>query len=418
MANQQNDYVWALAGAGTRRWGLLDRHQAPPNSAAALAKHKAIELRTFRLDDRGMDHSAGAILQALQADVARGKAAVGWIGYEVGAALESVSSHGEPHLPDAAWWTCDPAAIEIVPLPAVAEPTGRRLPPQLHRQRSRYVATVRDLVERIAAGEVYQVNLTVAAKLPVTRRAQPLEMVSALTAAQPVPLAWAMSLDGGEGAEYINQYPNVTVGCGSMERFLRVQGDRVSTRPIKGTAKRNANPDRDAQLAAQLQTSPKERAENTMIVDMARNDLQRACRPLTVTVDELLSTQAYETLWHLESEVSGQLRSGSLADLLQATLPPASVTGCPKVQAMRVIAQLERRRREVYCGTVFCALPDGTADFAVAIRTLVLDAATARIAVGSGIVADSVPAAEWRETCRKAQSGLRALACLQDPQNA
>lgn len=348
-----------------------------------------------------MAGSAAAILQQLDADVAAGWAAVGFVSYEVGLALEGLAPAGGSNWPDAAWWLCDAAAIAGVDLPAqLAKHID--LPGDLLDQERQFCRGVADILARIAAGEVYQVNLTTQGTVPMTGVPDPLAIQAAMQAAQPVPLGLAMRLPRIDAA----------LGCGSMERFLHCEDGTVRTRPIKGTARRDADPRIDAANGRSLQRRAKERAENTMIVDMARNDLQRACQTGSVQVEALLQLVPYATLWHLESEVRGQLRAPELAPLLRATMPPASVTGCPKVQAMKVIGQLEQRRRGPYCGTVFCAVPGQPAEFAVAIRTLQCEPTRARIDVGAGIVADSRPQAEWQETLQKAQSAVRALAML------
>lgn len=396
--------AWAIGGDGLRRWGLCQRLALRPDDVAWLPIDRAQRSRRFRLNPQDLAGSAQRIVDTLHADRATGRIAVGWIGYEVGAALEGIGSRGRARWPDAAWWTCAPDQICIeqrAARPLLGEPA---LPPGLLRQGARYRRTVADLVERIAAGEFYQVNLTVSAAAGSVRDRDPRTIVAALLAAQPVPLGWAMTVPGARRR---------VVASGSMERFLRLAGDRIATRPIKGTSPRDDDPIRDAELGAELVARPKERAENTMIVDMARNDLQRVCEPLSVEVTAHLQAVAYATLWHLESEVQGRLATRDLGSILAATLPPASVTGCPKVQAMKAIVHSERRWRGPYCGATFCLDPDGTDDFAVAIRTLRFDRGQARIDVGAGIVADSEPAAEWRETCRKAMGALRALQLLE-----
>jgi anthranilate/para-aminobenzoate synthase component I len=277
-------------------------------------------------------------------------------------------------------------------------------PEDLLRQRNGFVASAREVLERIAAGEVYQVNLSAEVAVPISEWPAPLRALAAVQAVQPVPFA---AVFRGQSHLLIS---------GSMERFLAVRGAQVSSRPIKGTAPRRTDPLQDAAEARSLRASAKECAENTMIVDMVRNDLQRAARRGSVRVTDLLATEPYATLWHLESEIAASLtRPRRLDALLEATMPAASVTGCPKIQAMRVIAQLERRRRGPYCGAVGLALPGGPVDLAVAIRTLWLDEHQARFAVGAGLVADSVPEAEWLETCLKARSPLAILASIQEP---
>jgi para-aminobenzoate synthetase component 1 len=377
---------------------MLDRDGGALGLPASAVRDRG----TWRLDCTPPQ----VILQQAQVWHDAGLAVAGWLGYELGAALEGVALRpGLTGLPDADLVAFHPQDLQQV-LVTPSRPAGQPLadPADLLRQGPALRAQVRQALEAIAAGEVYQVNLSVCAHLPgldLEHRTL-LDLLGALLTAQPVPLAFAW-----QGADY-------RLLSGSMERFLTVVGDRVSSRPIKGTAPRHADPERDRELAVALRASAKEVAENTMIVDMVRNDLQRACHWGSVEVPVLLAAEPYATLWHLESEVSGTLRDPQLGGrLLEATLPPASVTGCPKVQAMHVIARLEQRRRGPYCGTAGVWLPDGRAEWSVGIRQVVLDHSGARLSVGAGIVADSDPEREWEEIRLKAQGALRWLTACQ-----
>jgi para-aminobenzoate synthetase component 1 len=192
---------------------------------------------------------------------------------------------------------------------------------------------------------------------------------------------------------------DVVVVSASPERFLRVDGRRVVTRPIKGTSS-----DADA-----LRSSAKDRAENVMIVDLARNDLGRVCEYGSVDVPELCTLESHPGLFHLVSTVRGTLRSTvPTSELIRATFPPASVTGCPKPRVLQIIEELEPTRRGVYCGAVgFVDADRGVVDLNVAIRTFTVGADRTTLGVGAGIVADSDPAAEWEETELKARRLLR-----------
>jgi len=406
---------WALAlsGDGERRWQMLGEGAACGVARAAVVDRCAPHLTSAgggALPVLQAHEIALETLERIDSWLARGLAVAGWLGFELGAALEHLppASHGpldrtaDRALPAAELFAFAPEDLQPIELPAVAAGAAPGLPAGLVSQGPAFQAAVRDGLAAIAAGEIYQVNLSVAVDLPAPGAVPLLHALAALRAVQPVPFALAM-----EGTGY-------RLLSGSMERFLHVQGDVVRSRPIKGTAARGETPQQDAEQARLLCASPKERAENTMIVDMVRNDLQRACAMGSVRVPELLQAVAYKTLWHLESEVWGRLKNRSPAALLAVTLPPASVTGCPKVQAMRVIARTEARRRGPYCGTVGVWLPDGRSDASVAIRQLVQVDGRARLDVGAGIVADSQPAAEWRELCLKAASGLRLWQTLHD----
>lgn len=398
-------WAWAMAGSGPRRWSALDRCGDDPRAALAVADIDVQQRRALRLGPGDRRRQAREMLRQLQADLDHGWAVAGFWGYEVGAALEGLEA--EPGGPVDAEWICfDPAALQRVTLPeigAMPRDFELNLPSELLRQRDGFVASAREVLERIAAGEVYQVNLSAEVSVTTSKCPDPLRALAAVQAVQPVPFA---AVFRGQSHLLIS---------GSMERFLAVRGAQVSSRPIKGTAPRRSDPLQDAAEARSLCASPKECAENTMIVDMVRNDLQRAARRGSVRVKELLAAEPYATLWHLESEITATLtRPRRLDLLLEATMPAASVTGCPKIQAMRVIAQLEQRRRGPYCGAVGLALPGGAVDLAVAIRTLWLDDRQARFAVGAGLVADSIPEAEWAETCLKARSPLAILASIGD----
>ncbi len=194
--------------------------------------------------------------------------------------------------------------------------------------------------------------------------------------------------------------------CFSPERFFDLANGLVETLPMKGTAPRHPDPATDAALAAQLLADPKQRAENLMIVDLLRNDLSRICEPGSVKVPSLFTVESYPTVHQMTSRVTGRLNPGMDAiDALAALFPCGSVTGAPKIRAMQVIAEIEARERGIYTGSIGSIDPDGNARFNVAIRTISLekDADTAVMGIGSGIVADSVPAAEWMECLDKAR---------------
>jgi para-aminobenzoate synthetase component 1 len=252
--------------------------------------------------------------------------------------------------------------------------------------RPAFEAGVRTIVELIEAGDCYQVNLT--RRLTCERPADPVALWCALETGNPAPHATFVRT----GAEVPGV--DVAVVSASPERFLRLDGRHVETRPIKGTA---VSP-------AWLRASDKDRAENVMIVDLARNDLGRVCEPGSVTVPGLCELEPHPGLVHLVSTVRGTLRDDvGFGGLLRATFPPASVTGAPKPRVLQAIEDLEPLRRGVYCGAVgWVDTVRDRADLAVAIRTFTVTPAGTQLGVGGGITADSDPAAEWRETELKA----------------
>lgn len=252
--------------------------------------------------------------------------------------------------------------------------------------RPEFEAGVRTIVEHIEAGDCYQVNLT--RQLTCERAADPVALWCALESGNPAPHA-SFLRTGDLGGDL-----DLAVVSASPERFLRVDGRRVETRPIKGTA---VSP-------ARLRASAKDRAENVMIVDLARNDLGRVCEPGSVTVPALCELEKHPGLVHLVSTVRGSLRPDvGFGSLLRATFPPASVTGAPKPRVLQEIEDLEPVARGIYCGALgWVDTLEDRADLAVAIRTFTVTPGATRLGVGGGITADSDPAGEWRETELKA----------------
>jgi para-aminobenzoate synthetase/4-amino-4-deoxychorismate lyase len=255
---------------------------------------------------------------------------------------------------------------------------------------SRHAEQVRQIRSWIADGDCYQINLT----FPMSCRVygNPLALYQRLRARQPVRYGGYLTI-GGE-----------TILSFSPELFFQRQGERVLTRPMKGTAARGRTADEDEAQRAALVSSPKERAENIMIVDLLRNDLGRLAQPGKVRVTALCETEAYPTLWQMVSTVSAELPGASLADLFRALFPCGSITGAPKIRAMQRIAELEQEPRGLYTGALGWLAPGGDCRFNVAIRTLELGPGSeARIGVGSGIVAEADAASEYAECLLKAR---------------
>jgi para-aminobenzoate synthetase component 1 len=330
----------------------------------------------------------------------------GWLAYDLGRSVERVERRrpDDLHLPDIslarfdARLVVDAGGVRLEgdgPTAAVLAAAAREADAEAGRSgtgtvglapfrssldRGEFEARVEEIVELVRAGECYQVNLT--RRLTSDTAADPSGLFSALVRRHPAPHA-ALLRSG-----------DVAVVSASPERFLRRRGDGVETRPIKGTA---------GQRAA-LVASGKDRAENVMITDLARNDLGRVCVPGSVAVPALCAPEAHPGLWHLVSTVTGRLRPEvGTGALVRATFPPASVTGAPKPRVLQAIEDLEPVPRGVYCGAVGWIDDDtGAVELNVAIRTFqILDGRT-HLGVGGGITADSDPNAEWRETELKA----------------
>ncbi|WMD18409.1 aminodeoxychorismate synthase component I [Achromobacter seleniivolatilans] len=270
---------------------------------------------------------------------------------------------------------CAPAAISL-PAPRMTE--------------ADYVRQIDAIRGLIGDGELYQVNFT--QPLDLQYQGDAATLYRRIAARNPVAHG-AFIQDGAR-----------TVLSFSPELFVRREGPRLTTRPMKGTAPRHPDPIEDERLGQELLASEKNRAENLMIVDLLRNDLGRLAQPGSVQVDALFSLERYPTVWTMTSTVSARAEDASLEDVLRALFPCGSITGAPKVAAMRRIRQMETAPRGLYCGSVGWLAPDGDFSLNVAIRTLVLDQSGHGVySVGGGIVHDSNPAEEWQECHWKAR---------------
>lgn len=268
--------------------------------------------------------------------------------------------------------------------------------------RDEYLAAVLKIKEHIAAGDIYQANLTQQLTCALAEDSRPEDVFLRLRRDHPA-----------QFAAFIRRTEDVVVSA-SPERFLHVETLEdtrvVEAWPIKGTRARGNSLEEDATLRAELLQSEKDRAENIMIVDLLRNDLGRVCHYGSVEVTELCVLEEHPTLFHLVSKVRGVLRDDVTAGaLLRATFPCGSITGAPKIRAMEIIAEIETRPRGLSMGAIGYFSLNGSLDLNVAIRTMVLRDRVARFNVGGGIVADSCPSLEYEESLVKARALLRAL---------
>jgi anthranilate synthase component I len=264
-----------------------------------------------------------------------------------------------------------------VPLRAASSGPTLRLPMQ-----DEYEAGVRHAKEAIADGEAFQIVLSQRAERPT--EASAVDLYRALRRINPSPYLFCLELDG------------IALVGSSPETLVKVEGRRASVNPIAGTTEPGEGD------AERLLASEKDRAEHVMLVDLGRNDLSRVCRAGTVRVARFMEAERYSHVTHLVSEVAGELRDGIGGfDVLRATFPAGTVSGAPKVRAMQLISEQEGYRRGPYAGAVGYAMPDGTLDTCIAIRTIVLHDGVARLQAGAGIVADSDPRAEHEECLRK-----------------
>ena len=389
----------------------------PHDNAAPRLRHHFTAPRELLIATQPSE--VRAVLAAVQAAAEQGAWCVGALSYEAASAFDA-ALRTHPADGPLAWF-----AVYDSPQPwSVGSAETPISAPTLHwhqlAERATFDAALNQLQQSIAAGEFYQVNYTAQTEARVegggaratdTARA----LFAALQRAQPG--GYAALLDMGE-RQVLSVSPELFFDwhrpAGETE-----SGD-ILTRPMKGTAARGATPAQDAANAAALRASPKERAENVMIVDLLRNDLSRIAQPHSVQVPALFHTQALPAVWQMTSDVQARTRPGThLVDVFAALFPCGSITGAPKVRAMQAIAQLEAEPRGIYCGALGVVRPDASAGagairatFNVPIRTLVLQNQGERVrcGIGSGITSGAEADAEWREWQHKRAFAVRASA--------
>ena len=275
------------------------------------------------------------------------------------------------------------------PMPQLAELTS-------NFAQDDYLRAAQRAIDYIYAGDVFQVNL--AQRLLYPDDGDPVGLYLRLRERNPATFAGYFAGD------------RFQVASASPERFIKLQEGRIETRPIKGTRHRNRLPEADLFTGDELQASEKDRAENVMIVDLLRNDLSRVCAADSVRVRDLCRLEVYETVQHLVSVVTGQLEAAATPlDALRCSFPGGSITGAPKVRAMEIISELEPTARGAYCGSMGYIGFDGAMDWNILIRTITIAGGWRQLPVGGGIVAQSDPHAEYKETWHKAEGMLRAL---------
>ncbi|WP_449411917.1 aminodeoxychorismate synthase component I [Methylobacterium komagatae] len=265
--------------------------------------------------------------------------------------------------------------------------------------RHAYEDAVETVRAYIRAGDIYQANIAQRFTADLPPGFDPFALYRRLRETNPATFGAYQEFEG------------LTVASSSPERFVRLDGRHVETRPIKGTAKRLPDPEQDRAAAEGLAASAKDRAENVMIVDLLRNDLSRVCEPGSVDVPVLCGLETYAGVHHLVSVVTGTLRDGlDGLDLLERTFPGGSITGAPKIRAMDIIAEIEGDAREIYCGAIGRIGFDGDLDTSIAIRTVFMDESTAVLQAGGGVTLLSEPGPEYDETLAKAERVFRAFA--------
>jgi anthranilate synthase component 1 len=280
-----------------------------------------------------------------------------------------------------------------------------------HRTRKKdYLAAVEKIREYIRAGDVFQTVLS--QRLDVEPEVDPFAVYRALRIVNPSPYMFFLRTtpDADANGKKLKSAERLEVAGSSPEMLVRVQNGRVEYRPIAGTRKRSADEAKDEALAAEMLADEKERSEHVMLVDLGRNDVGRVSEFGTVKVDRLMFVERYSHVMHLVSRIEGKLRKSlSAVDALRACFPAGTLSGAPKVRAMEIIEELEPARRGIYGGVVLYADFSGNLDSCITIRSMVAQNGKGHIQAGAGIVADSVPEAEYQECLNKAQAVLRAI---------
>jgi para-aminobenzoate synthetase component 1 len=363
-----------------------------PNGAPALFDRPRRLIRASGVDD------VAPALEALDTARAEGFWIAGFASYELGYALEPRLAPLMParqRLPLLAFGLYDtPEDAAPFLAQAAREVSGASLSaPEPFWSASDHGRALQRIHDYIAAGDIYQANLTMGMR--AYRSGSAPGLYAALRARQPV-----------QHGAYVDLPDLPVLLSRSPELFFatNAQGG-IETRPMKGTAPRASNPAHDAALKMELQQSPKNRAENLMIVDLLRNDISRICEIGSVKVPDLYAIESYATVHQMVSRVTGHLLPGTApSDLFRALFPCGSITGAPKIRAMEIIHELESGPRGAYCGAIGWMGPDGASSFNVAIRTLTLYGETeVEFGVGGGIVADSTAAGEYEEALWKAR---------------
>lgn len=329
-------------------------------------------------------------LQAVEREVEAGRHAAGFVAYEAAPAFDPALAARPAGRFPLLWFGifAPPEPCRLPPPPPGAPPAIPWAPSVSEAGHRAAVARIRECIQ---AGETYQVNFTLRLTAPFPEA--------------PWPFFLRMIHAQGAGYGAFLQVEGWTVCSASPELFFRLDGPRLTSRPMKGTAPRGLWPAEDRRQASRLRRSPKDRAENVMIADMVRSDLGRIAEVGTVRAPRLFAVERYPTLWQMTSTVACTTRAG-IPDIFRALFPPASITGAPRARTSQIIAELETTPRRIYTGAIGFLAPGRTGQFSVAIRTLLHDPVdgTAEYGVGGGIVWDSEPEAEWRE-CR-AKAGI------------
>ena len=292
----------------------------------------------------------------------------------------------------------DQVRQEIAALAEIVTPVSLESPKLLPEPPETFKRAVEVIHEYILAGDVFQVNLSRGWHGEFSRPVDVASLYRSLRKSNPAPFAGMV------------RWREYTLMSSSPERLVHMRQSEVQSRPIAGTYPRGADSDSDQALSRELLAHPKERAEHIMLIDLERNDLGRVCETGTIVVDELMVVETYEHVHHIVSNVRGRLRPEvTPVDVIRAVFPGGTITGCPKVRCMEIIAELEKHGRSFYTGSFGYLGLDGSMDLNILIRSMLLHKSHISFRTGAGIVADSEPDRELAETRHKARGLLRAL---------
>ncbi|HET6585709.1 MAG TPA: aminodeoxychorismate synthase component I [Nannocystaceae bacterium] len=416
-ASPLNRYDLLLAGPAERLTLAADGRLEGPSSVTAATKFLPALDRWWRTERRseriGVPFAGGWFL---------------YLGYELAAEVEPTLELPPGELPRAIAWRMHGAIVfdrqTGAAWLAAETPHAARLEARLERdlerlrtddargesqhaaielpideeRPERYLAGVEAALEAIARGDVYQANLSRRWRARLARGVDASAVYRRLRRANPAPFAGVAHL------------PGFSVLSSSPERLLKIESGSASTRPIAGTRPRGQTRTSDESLRTELRLNEKEQAEHVMLVDLERNDLGRICRAGTVRVDEYMTIESYAHVHHIVSNVRGELRADvTPGQAIAAVFPGGTITGCPKIRCIQLLAELEREPREAYTGSMGYLRLDGDLDLNILIRTITVSGDALEFRTGAGIVADSRPAAELEETRAKARGLLRAL---------
>ncbi|HEX6056490.1 MAG TPA: anthranilate synthase component I [Intrasporangium sp.] len=374
--------VGAISYDAVRRWERVPDSGRDELELPELAMMLATDLAVF-------DHSDGSLLlvaNAVNHDATDERIEQAWA--DAVGRLDRMTEELAAPAPS--------TVATIEPLPATAAQ------PRSSHTQEEFETMVEQAKEAIRAGEAFQI--VVSQRFSVPCEAEALDVYRALRVSNPSPYMYLLRLPHPDGSSY-------DVVGSSPEALIKVTGRQAITHPIAGSRPRGKSPEHDAHLAEDLLGDAKERAEHLMLVDLARNDLQRICRAGTVDTVDFMSVRRYSHIMHIESTVVGELRPECTAyDALVATFPAGTLSGAPKPRAMALIDHYEGVRRGLYGGVVGYLDFAGDLDMAIAIRTALIKDGEAHVQAGAGIVADSVPHLEYEETVHKAAAALRAVA--------